>query len=84
MKHKHSQTIQPLSADNKSQPTKKTVDVLASIGIPSEEWVLGERETICVHNCAKGYLKTKAFLHDQLLMDFSAVRKKNRDTFESM
>ena len=64
MKHKHSQTIQPLSADNKPQPTKKTVDVLASIGIPSEEWVLGERETICVHNCAKGYLKTKAFLHD--------------------
>ena len=64
MKHKHSQTIQPLSADNKPQPTRKTVDVLSSMGIQSDDWVLGERETICVHNCAKGYLKTKAFLHD--------------------
>ena len=43
-----------------------------------DEWALGERETICVHNCAKSMLELKGFLHMQLLKDYTTVRKKNR------
>ena len=50
----------------------------------NNDWLLGERETICVHNCAKSYVNLRDFLHRQMLKDFSAVRRKNRDTFEEM
>ena len=51
---------------------------------PADQWALGERETICVHNCAKSMLELKGFLHMQLLKDYTSVRKKNRNTFEDI
>ena len=49
-----------------------------------DKWTLGERETVCVHNCAKSMLELKGFLHMQLLKDYTSVRKKNRDIFENI
>ena len=49
-----------------------------------DEWALGERETVCIHNCAKSMFELKGFLHMQLLKDYTAVRKKNRNAFEDI
>ena len=45
--------------------TPKTRGVLSMLDIvdDADEWALGERETICVHNCAKSMLELKGFLH---------------------
>ncbi len=58
----------------------KTRGVLKMLEIEDEDdkWVMGERETICVHNCAKSMLELKGFLHMQLLKDYTTVRKNNR------
>ena len=66
--------------------TPKTRGVLQLLQIedPEDEWTLGERETICVHNCTKSLIELKGFLHTQLLKDFTTVRKKNRATFEDI
>jgi len=49
-----------------------------------EDWHLNEKETVCIHNCAKSYVELKDFIHTQVLKDFSYVRDKNRKMFESM
>ena len=49
-----------------------------------EFWLLSEKETICMHNCAKSYVELKDFIHTQVLRDYSYVRDKNRKLFESM
>ena len=57
---------------------------MLDIADEEDKWALGERETICVHNCAKSMLELKSFLHVQLLKDFTTVREKNRATFEDL
>jgi len=49
-----------------------------------KKWLLSEKETICMHNCAKSYVELKGFLHEQLLKDYTYVRKKNRTLFENL
>ena len=51
---------------------------------PDHKWLLSEKETVCMHNCAKSYVELKGFLHEQLLKDYTYVRKKNRALFESL
>jgi hypothetical protein len=46
--------------------------------------VLTEKETVCLHNCGKSYVELKGFLHEQLLKDYTYIRKKNRALFEGM
>jgi hypothetical protein len=48
------------------------------------EWLLSEKETVCLHNCGRSYVELKGFLHEQFLKDYTFVRKKNRATFENM
>lgn len=64
--------------------TAKTLGVLQMLSIEDETWPLGERETVCVHNCAKAYIELKGTLHNQLLKDYSHVRQKNRRLFENI
>ena len=41
-----------------------TRQVLGSAGVEDmTEWKMSERETVCVHNCAKSYIELKDFLH---------------------
>jgi hypothetical protein len=54
------------------------------LAIPDQKWLLSEKETVCMHNCAKSYVELKGFLHEQLLKDYTYVRKKNRTLFESL
>ena len=57
------------------------------LNFPSEKvnkWALSEKETVCVFNCSKNYVDLKGTLHEQLLKDFSHVRKKNRKLFEDI
>ena len=49
-----------------------------------KKWLLSEKETVCMHNCAKSYVELKGFLHEQLLKDYTYVRKKNRTLFENL
>ncbi|TNV79744.1 hypothetical protein FGO68_gene16045 [Halteria grandinella] len=60
------------------------LDYLGVEGHTSEEWVLSEKETVCLHNCGKSYVELKGFLHEQLLKDYTYIRKKNRALFEGM
>jgi hypothetical protein len=50
----------------------------------SKKWYLSEKETVCMHNCAKSYIELKGFIHEQLLKDYTFVRKKNRKLFENL
>jgi hypothetical protein len=50
----------------------------------SKKWYLTEKETVCMHNCAKSYVELKGFIHEQLLKDYTFVRKKNRKLFENL
>jgi hypothetical protein len=52
--------------------------------VESESWLLGERETVCIHNCAKAYIELKGNIHNQLLKDYAHVRKNNRKLFENI
>ncbi len=29
-----------------------------------QKWLLSEKETVCMHNCAKSYVELKGFLHE--------------------
>ncbi len=67
--------------------SSKTAGVLEYLEVPKneqEKWLLSEKETVCVHNCSKSYIELKGFLHEQLLKDFTFVRKKNRNLFENL
>ncbi len=48
------------------------------------KWLLTEGETVCMHNCGKSFVELKGFLHEQLLKDYTYVRKKNRTLFEGL
>ena len=52
--------------------------------VDPETWLLSEKETVCVYNCSKSYVDLKAMLHDQMLRDYTHVRKNNRNLFESL
>ena len=54
------------------------------LDVESNDWVLGERETVCVHNCTKAYIELKGTIHNQLLKDYSHVRQQNRKLFENI
>jgi len=60
------------------------LDYLEIDEMTKKNWLLSEKDTICVHNCARSYFELKGFLHNQLLKDYSYVRKKNRNHFESL
>ena len=66
--------------------TPKTRGVLHMLDLedPDDSWALGERETVCMHNCSKSMMELKGFLHMQLLKDYTTVRKKNREAFEDI
>ena len=64
--------------------TAKTLGVLQMLGVEHEQWPLAERETVCVHNCAKAYIDLKGTLHSQLLKDYAHVRQNNRRLFENI
>lgn len=59
--------------------------LLESLGLSSAgPWVLSAKETVCLHNCGKSYVELKGFLHEQLLKDYTYIRKKNRTLFENL
>lgn len=62
----------------------KTLGILQMLEFESDDWVLGERETVCVHNCTKAYIELKGTIHNQLLKDYSHVRQQNRKLFENI
>ena len=68
----------------KVTPKTKGILNLLAIEDADDQWTLGERETVCIHNCAKSMLELKGFLHMQLLKDYTTVRKKNRSAFEDI
>lgn len=52
------------STPEKTAATPKTLGVLQMLDIKSEDWALGERETVCVHNCTKAYIELKGTIHN--------------------
>jgi hypothetical protein len=30
----------------------------------AEDWLLTEKETVCLHNCGRSYVELKGFLHE--------------------
>ena len=54
---------QPASSEHQ-QLTAKTEGILQMLQVDSEGFELGEKETVCIHNCAKAYIDLKGNIHN--------------------
>ena len=77
--------IKQPSTSEIQQKSPKTAGVLQMLALDDDDgWALGERETVCIHNCSKAYIDLKGTISNQLLKDYSHVRQKNRKLFENL
>jgi len=68
-----------------AQEPNEASGVLEYLGLEADKpWLLSSKETVCLHNCGISYVELKGLLHEQLLKDYTYIRKKNRTLFENL
>ena len=50
------------NGSKKHEVTPKTQGVLNMLNIDEPNWLLSEKQTVCVHNCSKSYAELKNLL----------------------